>query len=550
MKTFPLLISGLFFSLIIALDLQGQQGVIDPATSFHQVDISSLRGPYARQLFVQKAASAGLYTAADLATTDDEILFYSKTERLIGQGTITRLLEECREQDKITTDTEKAAYLAQRALAMAQSQSAGRKLLRGKEGPGDEGSPGLCEDASVFCGSNVYQYPAGVNSGNGQVGPDYGCLGSTPNPVWYFMQILNPGPITIHMYSTPQHDIDFICWGAFDSPTGACASGLTSANIIDCSYSGSATEDCEIANPIAGKFYLLMITNFSNQACNITFSQTLGTGSTNCDIVINCSMLSITRNVTPCNPATNTFSVSGQMEFSNPPSTGTLVIADNTGISQTFTPPFNSPKAYALNNITCNGATHTLTAHFSADAACTLSQNYTSPQASCPIANIKGGGEICDDGSTIPVTITIAGGIGPYDFTYDLNGTPTTVNGYNGTNYILNTGTPGTYTLVSVQNALCPGTVSGQAIVTLNPLPVISLGSDTALCHGESIMLDAGPGYKNYVWTPGGATTQTLSVTGPGSYSVQVTDFNSCSNSDAIVVDFHQAIDPKGIKHN
>ena len=44
-------------------------------------------------------------------------------------------------------------------------------------------------------------------------------------------------------------------------------------------------------------------------------------------------MLSITRNVSACNPATNTYSLSGQMEFSNPPTAGTLTISVGSKIT-------------------------------------------------------------------------------------------------------------------------------------------------------------------------------------------------------------------------
>jgi hypothetical protein len=79
-------------------------------------------------------------------------------------------------------------------------------------------------------------------------------------------------------------DVDFILWGPFTSLAAGC-SGLSTTNIVDCSYSISNTEVADIPNGLAGQFYILLITNFSNQPGTITFGQSGGTGTTNCAIV-------------------------------------------------------------------------------------------------------------------------------------------------------------------------------------------------------------------------------------------------------------------------
>ena len=132
----------------------------------------------------------------------------------------------------------------------------------------------MCEFADPFCTDNgMYEFPAGVNAGSGETGPDYDCLYTTPNPAWYYMRIGNPGAMNIHMYSTPQVDIDFCCWGPFDDPTTPCPYGLTEDKVVSCSYSTSWTENCMIpATAQTGEYYILVITNYSNQTCNINFS--------------------------------------------------------------------------------------------------------------------------------------------------------------------------------------------------------------------------------------------------------------------------------------
>ena len=151
----------------------------------------------------------------------------------------------------------------------------------------------LCVLADPFCTDNgMYEFPAGVNAGSGESGPYYSCLYTQPNPAWYYMRIGSPaGSIDIYMYSTPSHDIDFCCWGPYSvdptiPETTPCPNGLTSDKVVSCSYSAAATEHCMIpATSQTGEYYILVITNYSNQACNINFSKVGGTGVTDCGIL-------------------------------------------------------------------------------------------------------------------------------------------------------------------------------------------------------------------------------------------------------------------------
>ncbi|MBK7966264.1 MAG: PKD domain-containing protein [Bacteroidetes bacterium] len=70
--------------------------------------------------------------------------------------------------------------------------------------------------------------------------------------------------------------------------------------------------------------------------------------------------------------------------------------------------------------------------------------------------------------------------------------------------------------------------------VVINPLPVVDLGPDLGQC-GTSATLDAQNPGLSYLWS-NSATTQTITVSNNGTYTVTVTDGFGCSNSDAIVV--------------
>ncbi|RPH32251.1 MAG: T9SS C-terminal target domain-containing protein [Bacteroidales bacterium] len=71
-----------------------------------------------------------------------------------------------------------------------------------------------------------------------------------------------------------------------------------------------------------------------------------------------------------------------------------------------------------------------------------------------------------------------------------------------------------------------------------NPLP--SLGADRFI--SAPTILDAGAGYASYLWSTG-ATTQTITVSTSGTYSVTVTDANSCNGFDEVVLTWQEVSD-------
>ncbi|MBL7707412.1 MAG: right-handed parallel beta-helix repeat-containing protein [Taibaiella sp.] len=74
---------------------------------------------------------------------------------------------------------------------------------------------------------------------------------------------------------------------------------------------------------------------------------------------------------------------------------------------------------------------------------------------------------------------------------------------------------------------------------TIKTTPTVTLGMDTAICTGNSLVLDAGNPGSTYLWNDN-ATTQTKIVTTGGQYSVTVTAANSCTTADTINI----TIDP------
>jgi len=199
--------------------------------------------------------------------------------------------------------------------------------------------------------------------------------------------------------------------------------------------------------------------------------------------------------------------------------------------------PFNSPQPYSISNIPCDGGIHSIKAEFSDDPTCNLTQTYNAPSQNCPSATISGGGAICNDGvSTANILVTLIG-TGPFTFEYALNGTPQPPITTSNSSYTITTCVAGTYTLLSISNgSACPmpGTVSGQAIVSLNPVPVITLTGNDNLCQGTAnVIYTTEAGFFNYQWlvspggtiTAGGGTTNntaTVTWNTSGSQSVSV----------------------------
>ena len=169
-----------------------------------------------------------------------------------------------------------------------------------------------CINSLPFCTSEVITFEAANTSNTAnEPGMDDGCIGSSYNPSFYHMRIHTGGPFVIHMEghdpnSGTDRDIDFCMWGPYTEQevvSGTACSSLTGDKIMDCCYSASYSEDCYLGYtegqhqhntshgdinyhmPEVGEYYILMITNYSQQPCVISFTKTEGEGETDCEIV-------------------------------------------------------------------------------------------------------------------------------------------------------------------------------------------------------------------------------------------------------------------------
>ena len=97
--------------------------------------------------------------------------------------------------------------------------------------------------------------------------------------------------------------------------------------------------------------------------------------------------------------------------------------------------------------------------------------------------------------------------------------------------------TSGTYydTLQTING--CDSIIITELII--NDLPFVFFGEDTIITTNDTIVLDAGSDYINYIWS-NGSNEQTITIAnlsvGEYEYSVKVTNIDNCTNSDTIII--------------
>jgi gliding motility-associated-like protein len=218
-----------------------------------------------------------------------------------------------------------------------------------------------CVSATPFCTAvgTPFTFPNSTNT-TSPSGPSYGCLATQPNPAWFFLQTTAAGTMTFNISQVSGGgsgiDVDFVAYGPFSSMvnacnslTGSCSPGTgcincdqsCSGNIEDCSYSTSDVEAMNLVSPGPGNFFIILITNYSDVAGNITFTQT-GGPATNCQItcpsvtsgpgflqVLGGGATGAMPSTVACNSSTIGMIASNQTPFGNPITPAILIGFNN-----------------------------------------------------------------------------------------------------------------------------------------------------------------------------------------------------------------------------
>ncbi|ACU08035.1 hypothetical protein FIC_01588 [Flavobacteriaceae bacterium 3519-10] len=149
---------------------------------------------------------------------------------------------------------------------------------------------------------------------------------------------------------------------------------------------------------------------------------------------------------------------------------------------------------------------------------------------------------ICNDTVSTSKTVDLN------DYKSDLiaNTTDLTFEFYNASNQLILNPSNVTLTIgsnefiVKISNTLgC--FVSVKLNLTFNPKPALNLPTNAEFCNGQSVTLDAGAGFSSYEWTKDSdlnviSTSQTLTASEIGKYTVTVTNAFNCKNSASVTV--------------
>lgn len=381
----------------------------------------------------------------------------------------------------------------------------------------------VCDGARPFCTGITSDFPATINAGDAQIGPNYGCLTSVPNPTWFYMKIATAGDLIFTMTNSALLDIDFACWGPFTEPVTPCSSSLTATgsnwgsdsphgtypypygNLVDCSFNYSSSEICGIPNATVGQYYLLMITNYSNMPTNILFSQTGGTGSADCSFVDP----PITSNSPLCVGKTL------QLTVSDPIPGATYAWTGPNGFTSSVMNP-------SIPNITSTGA----------GVYSMVSTVGGVPNAAVITAVVV---------NSIPV-VGITNNTGSAVLTCMT--TPINLTAFGGSSYLWSDESstasnsitlPSTYTVTVTAANGCSATSTIAIVQNITP-PTPTVFNNGPICVGENMSLSANGG-ASYAWSgPNGFTSSLQNPTindidsmDAGVYSVTVTGTNGCT---------------------
>ncbi len=379
-----------------------------------------------------------------------------------------------------------------------------------------------CATADPFCTTTAYNYcnTTGVASLGG--GGIYGCLGSSPNPAFYYLNVSTSGNIIIgiNQYSTAGTpiDVDYIAWGPFASQAAMCP-GLSAANIVSCSYSASASETATITGAVAGQWYMVMITNFSNVSGYVQFSQTGGTGATNCAIVAPCTVTA-TAGTVACfgGTATITATLTGTPPYTvNVLNSGGTTVATQTGSGTTMSFAGLPAGTYTLNLSAGGPCTNTTTVTITGPAAA-LSATSSSTNLTCATP-CTGTLNAVASGGTPPYTYSWSGGLG----------TGASKSGV----------CAGTYTATITDANGCTTTTT-RTITAPAPI-VITPSSTPTTCFGTatgsvSATATGGTGAITFSWSGGLGSGASIGSVLAGSYTVTATDANGCTATASVTV--------------
>ena len=176
-----------------------------------------------------------------------------------------------------------------------------------------------------------------------------------------------------------------------------------------------------------------------------------------------------------------------------------------------------------------NLAANTYTVTVTDGNGCTVSATEIISESNALMLSTVDNPVACFGGNDGSSTVSAAGGVG--SFTYSWSDAQTT---QTATNLAA-----GTYTVTVTDGSNCTSSI--EAIITepLAALAITSISQTFISCAGENageatVVATGGTGLYSYAWTPSGGTADIETGLAPGTYTVIVSDENSCSTTASV----------------
>ncbi|WP_264521867.1 glycine-rich domain-containing protein [Flavobacterium sp. N1994] len=319
---------------------------------------------------------------------------------------------------------------------------------------------------------------------------------------------------------------------------------ITAGNVSGCTGTAIAL----VGSPAGGTFSVANPYTGPSTTYTYSYTDVNGCSATSASATITPNPLPIVTagNVSGCagtaitlvgSPAGGTFSVANP--YTGPSTTYTYSYTDGNGCSATSasaTITTNSLPTVTAGNVSGCGGTAIALVGSPAGGTFSVANPYTGPSTTYTYSYTNGNGCTATSASatitTNPLPIVTSGNVsGCAGTAIALVGSPA-----GGTFSIANpyTGPSTTYTYSYTDGNGCAAT-SASATITTNPLPAtptISAGGATSFCAGGSVVLTATAG-SSYSWS-NGATSQSITVTTTGNYTVQVTNSFGCVSASSL----------------
>lgn len=304
------------------------------------------------------------------------------------------------------------------------------------------------------------------------------------------------------------------CWANWD-PQNEPYTGATNNAFTVTATAQGATTFCQGSSVTldAGSYpgaTFLWSNGETTQTALITTSGTYSVMVTKANgCVATSNAITVTVNPTPTAP---TITAGGSTTFCNGGSV-TLTSSQATGIewnTGAVTPAItvSSSGSYDVIYTDLNGCTAT-----SLPTVVTVNPNPTAPTISA------GGPTTFCTGDSVVLTSSQTTG--------------NTWNPNNETTQSITVTTSGTYAVTYTDGNGCSATSSSTTVSSsAAPAPTVQVTGATALCPGETVTLTASTS-DSYLWSPGGETTQSITVSAAGVYFVTVTNADPCNGTGA-----------------